>query len=226
MARDCKTAAEILTAISGKDSNDPATLESPFDKVPDYGAACSSGKGLKGARIGVPSSFISNTAGNTVEIAAFNASFDTIRSLGANVQLETNFPDLEAYRNSTNSAIRAVQNPVDFIFGLKDYLSSLTFNPENITDLESLSEFTRNFPAEEYPDRNIGTWDSALQLNLTLESPEYLQAVALNKYLGSTATILGALEKYDLDALILPTSQVSSLISLLCLGSTVDGMLP
>ena len=212
MARDCKTAAHILTAISGKDPNDPATLDAPFDKVPDYAAACSSSQGLKGARIGVPSSFITNTAANMVEIAAFNASFQTIRSLGASVQLETNFPDLAGYRNPNNTAIRSVQNPIDFIFNLKTYLDSLTFNPEGITDLEVLSEFTRNTPAEEYPDRNIGVWDNALSLNLTQESPEYLEAVALNKYLGSNATITGALDKFGLDALILPTSQVRSLL--------------
>ena len=203
MARDCKTAAEILTVIAGKDENDAATDAIPFDTIPDYGKACSAA-GLQGAKIGVPTSFIRQTASNVPEIAAFNASFATIRSAGASVQVNTNFPDLATYRNVSNSGIVL---GTDFIFDLKDYLDQLVENPNDITDLVSLSEFTRTTPEEEFPSRDIETWDEALALNLTQESPEYLAAVAQNMYLGSDATILGALEQYDLDALIIPTSQ-------------------
>jgi amidase len=52
MARDCKTAAALLSVIAGKDTvADPATGDIPFDTIPDYASACTA-DGLKGARIG------------------------------------------------------------------------------------------------------------------------------------------------------------------------------
>lgn len=102
MARDCKTAAQILHVIAGKDPNDNYTSAIPFDTIPDYAAACTA-DGLKGAKIGVPSSFITGYDTILPEIEAFNASFDIIRSLGATVQLNTNFPALAQLENSTDS---------------------------------------------------------------------------------------------------------------------------
>jgi len=210
MARDCKTAAEILSVIAGKDPKDSATSAIPFDTIPDYGKSCTK-NGLKGAKIGVPSSFITTTATNLPDIRAFNSTFDTIRSLGASVQLSTNFPDLAAYRNTTNTS--AVIS-VDFIYDLKDYFDQLVYNPQNVTDLYSLSRFTRNTPAEEYPSRDIARWESSIALNLTQQSPEYFAILAKNMYLGSNATILGALDNYGLDALILPTSQAAGVAAI------------
>lgn len=52
MARECKTAAALLSVIAGKDViNDPATAAIPFSTIPDYAKACTE-NGLKGARIG------------------------------------------------------------------------------------------------------------------------------------------------------------------------------
>ena len=52
MARDCKTAAALLSVIAGKDIvNDPSTASIPFETVPDYAKACTK-HGLKGARLG------------------------------------------------------------------------------------------------------------------------------------------------------------------------------
>jgi amidase len=51
------------------------------------------------------------------------------------------------------------------------------------------------------------TWESALALNLTQTSPQYTVALFADLDLGSNATIKGAINQYNLDALILPTSQ-------------------
>lgn len=75
-----------------------------------------------------------------------------MRDLGASVQLNTNFPAQAEYRNSTNSTL---QNGVDFIAGIEEYFSQLTFNPESVTEINSLIDFTTTFPAEDYPDRDI-----------------------------------------------------------------------
>ena len=102
--------------------------------------------------LGVPSSFITSSDTNLPELIAFNASLPILRDLGASVQLNANFPALAEYRNSTNSTL---QNGVDFIAGIEEYFGLLTSNPESVTDIDSLIDFTTTFPAEEYPDRDI-----------------------------------------------------------------------
>jgi amidase len=70
-----------------------------------------------------------------------------------------------------------------------------------------LINFTQTDPLEDWPDRNTITWQNALALNLTQTSPNYTTALFWDKYLGSNATIEGAISMYNLDALIMPTSQ-------------------
>ena len=86
------------------------------------------------------------------------------------------------------------------------YFKSLKFNPTGITSLQQLLNWTIQFPAEQYPPRSVDLWQAGLDSNLTVTSPAYLAAIAHNAYLGSNATIQGALENYDLDALVLPTA--------------------
>ena len=101
MARDCMSAARLLTVIAGKDPNDNATDAIPFDTVPDYAARCNA-DGLRGARIGIPSNFLAARPPNNVTAAAYNASISTIRSLGATVLENSNFPALADYQNNTS----------------------------------------------------------------------------------------------------------------------------
>lgn len=85
-------------------------------------------------------------------------------------------------------------------------MSQLKFNPTGINDLADLLNWTQHFRAEQYPLRSTDFWSDSLESNLTTESPEYLAAIAHNAYLGSNATIQGALDLYGLDALVLPTA--------------------
>lgn len=211
MAGDCKTAASILSVIAGKDPLDNYTSAIPFNTIPDYAASCTAG-GLKGARIGVPSSFVQSYDGNQPEIVAFNHSFDIMRSLGATVMPNANFPVAAVANDSSipgwgNYGQSQVVLGVDFIVGFERYTSLLTSNPQNIHTVPDLINFTESTPAEDYPDRNVAVWQYAVGLNLTQKSPEYTAALQEDLYLGGEGTILGALDMYNLDALILPSNQ-------------------
>ena len=63
------------------------------------------------------------------------------------VIVETDFSPLSAYNSGGNETI--VLN-ADFIVNLKTYLDELTYNPNNITDLESLRDWTESFPGEDW----------------------------------------------------------------------------
>lgn len=117
----------------------------------------------------------------------------------------------------TFPSLRILQRIVletEFKQGLKDYLSNLATNPNNINNLEELVRYTKTTSEEEYPDRDVAIWESAMKRGLTTKSPEYLKAIKEDKYLGGQGTILGALNNYNLDALILPTSQASTLAAM------------
>ncbi|BFZ63301.1 hypothetical protein YB2330_004423 [Saitoella coloradoensis] len=208
MARTVKDAAHILSAIAGKDQYDNYTSAIPFDTIPDYAANLSS-CGLKGAKIGIPRNAITYTANrtNAPVITAFNSSVQVLSSLGAEIFDNANFPAYAELRNSSNSTI--VLN-LDFETDLANYFSELSYNPQGVHDLADLANYTINDPREDYPDRNIYTWEQAL--NRTAygnTSPEFWAAYQANLYLGGPGGIDGALESMSveggLDALILPT---------------------
>ena len=132
---------------------------------------------------------------NLPEIIAFNASIPVFEKLGATVQLDANFPaqnELESHLKSDRAIIKFT---VDFSAGLEEYLQSLIENPSKISNLADLINYTKNTPVEEYPSRDISRWEEGVALKLTKESPKYLETLATDLRLGSTGTILGALER-------------------------------
>ena len=206
MARTVKDAAYILKAIAGKDPNDNYTLAQPFDTPPDYVAACNF-SALRGKRIGIPRNVIDPTQepDNTV-IAAFNAAVETIRKAGATIVDNTNITSyaLAQYNNGSSETIVL---DADFVSDLPgEYLSMLSYNPNNVHDLADVSTFTHNFPAEDYPDRDTKVWDQSLALGYDNTSPQFWAAYQENLEIAGPQGILGLLANYSLDALILPTN--------------------
>ena len=205
MARTVKDAAYVLQAIAGKDPYDNYTLAQPFDTPPNYVAACNF-SALRGKRIGIPRNVIDPTEepDNTV-IAAFNAALETIKKAGATIVDNTNITSyaLAQYTNGSNENIVL---DADFVSDLPDeYLSMLSYNPNNVHDLADVSNFTHNFLQEDYPDRDTKVWDQSLALGYNNTSPQFWAAYQDNLEIAGPQGILGLLANYSLDALILPT---------------------
>ncbi|KAK3178226.1 hypothetical protein OEA41_000359 [Lepraria neglecta] len=205
MARTVKDAAYVLQAIAGKDPLDNYTLAQPFNTPPDYVAACNF-SALRGKRIGIPRNVIDPTMepDNTV-VAAFNAAVQTIKNAGATIVDNTNITAFALDQYNNGSAENIVLD-ADFISDLADnYLSMLTYNPENVHNLEDVRTFTQRFPQEDYPDRDTGVWDMALAMGYNNTDPRFWAAYQLNLEIAGPQGILGLLTNYSLDALILPT---------------------
>ncbi len=101
MARSVTDAAIILSAMAGRDPRDNATLAQP-PVVPDYTAALDT-NGLSGKRLGVPRKFFSGL--DSVVVAAFNASLETMKGLGATIVDPADFPDFDELAASNNESI-------------------------------------------------------------------------------------------------------------------------
>lgn len=179
----------------------------PFETIPDYASYCKL-DGLKGSRLGIPRNIFpppeNRTEADIQQIAAFDAILPLLRSLGADITDDANYPDVEAYRTETQFSLALdIGMKHDFVA----YTSALKSNPNGIHDLHDLLTWThQNSDIEQYPLRSTDHWSDALASNLTTDSPAYLAAIAHNAYLGSNATIQGALDTYHLDALVLPTA--------------------
>jgi amidase len=201
IARTVKDAAILLSAIAGKDPNDNYTSANPFKAGYEFENSCKH-DALKGLRIGIPRNAFTQSTTNGPEIDAFNASIAIFKAGGATIIDNANFPNLTEYRTQNSSLVLGVE----FEAGVAKYFNGLTYNPNNIHSLQDLIHFTETFPAEDYPDRNVNTWLAAVAYNMTTSSPEYLAARYNDLIAGSIATELGALDKYNLDVLIMPSS--------------------
>ncbi|KIW07331.1 uncharacterized protein PV09_02181 [Verruconis gallopava] len=210
MARTVKDAAYVLQAIAGYDPSDNYTSAIPDSgRLPDYVAACNY-SALLGARIGIPRNVIDLLSDNTTgpQTDAFERAIAVLRAAGATIVDDANFTAAAEFLNSTSET--EVLN-ADFIVNLASYLAALTYNPNKVTSLEEVRQFTQQFPLEDYPDRNTAIWDDALdsqRYNNT--DPRFWAAYQRDLYFGGDGGLLGTLESNKLDAVILPTNFASS----------------
>jgi amidase len=206
MTRTVKDAAYILQAIAGPDPSDNYTSAIPNNgSIPDYVSACKIDS-LQGVRIGVARNVLDIYSAylDAPVVEAFEQAVAEIEAAGA-IIVDANFTGFEAYTSDNNETL--VLN-ADFLVNLKTYFSELTYNPHNITDLAQLTAFTHAFPAEDYPDRDTGAWDGpegALTQGWDNTDPRFWKAYQANLYYGGEGGILGALERTNTSAVLLPT---------------------
>jgi amidase len=218
MARTVKDAAYILQAIAGFDPADNYTSAIPWANnstttpAPDYVAACQF-DALQGKRIGVPRNAIGAPDRYSAPIyAAFESALTVLRNAGAIIVENTNYTAYDAYLNST--AEGTVLN-ADFGPNLATYLAQLTYNPNQVHNLEDIRNFTQHFSAENYPDRDTADFDAALGLNFTNTSPQFWAAYQQDLFLGGEGGILGALATYNLDAVVVPSAVASGISAII-----------
>lgn len=217
MARTVKDAAYLLQAIAGVDSHDNYTSAIPNNgTLPDYVAACDY-SAYAGARIGVARNVVEIWADYTDPpvLAAFETAISEIEKAGATI-VDANFTAFEAWQTDGNETL--VLN-ADFLVNLATYFSELTYNPYNITNLAQERAFTRSSKQEDYPDRDTGAWDSALNQTWNNTSPLFWPAYQANLYYGGEGGILGALSRNNVSAVLLPTQLSPSIPALV--GSPV-----
>ena len=203
IAGTVKDAAYMLTAIAGKDNFDNWTSTQPYDQTPNYALACDY-FGLKGARIGIPRNGIDHYLDNSTRpvMMTFEKALRTMQDAGARIIEETNFSQFDPPAFSRNSSIVL---DTDFAAGVSDYLSLLTTNPNNLQGLPDIIRFTKTDSREQYPNRDTYVWDRLVARNITNDSLESWAAYTANLVMGGDQGVVGALDRHNLDALVMPT---------------------
>jgi amidase len=222
MARTVKDAAYLLQAIAGPDPKDNYTSAIPQNSIPmlpDYVAACDAAA-LEGARIGVPTNaielFLQFDNTSRPEVDAFFAALDIFKGTSATVVGNANFTNLTEWANSS-AETKVLQ--ADFITNLAAYLDQLVENSNNITSLADVLRFTQASAAgvEEFPSRNTATWEEALEPDTGFNNsdPRFFAYLQENRFLGGDGGLIGALNRHDLDAMILPSSFAPSFAAII-----------
>ena len=203
MAKTVRDAAHLLTAIAGRDPQDNWTDAQPFSIPPDYARACRL-SALRGARIGIPRNGISPhlTEASEPIMAAFESALDLMRHAGASLVDHADFAsyDKQSYVRNTKIVLGT-----DFESGLEHYLANLQTNPHHLRNLKDLLRFTQNHPLENAGDHDLIAWENQIKRNLTSDSEESRAAYQANVNAGEHDGVVGALDRYNLDVLVMPT---------------------
>ncbi|KAF7893633.1 uncharacterized protein EAF02_001171 [Botrytis sinoallii] len=203
MTKTVKDAAYVLQSIAGVDPLDNYTSAIPYGANLDFVNACNI-SALKGTRLGVPQNVISlmsdNSTGSMLE--AFNKSLAILRSAGAIIIENTDFPTAQ---ESIDNGLLTVQIvAADFVVAVEKYLNLLVYNPHNIKDLPDIREWTQSSPLEGYPNKPTDVWDAALQ-NWNNTDYEFWRTYQRALDWGNEGGLLGVIERYKLDAVVLPS---------------------
>ncbi|KAI0321533.1 amidase signature enzyme [Amylostereum chailletii] len=202
MARSVADAAAILTIIAGRDPLDNFTLAQPAI-VPNFSQALNP-NALRGVRLGVPRLFQSDDPNIT---AAFNASIELIRSLGATVIDPAEFPDAEELLASNNETTVL---DTDFKVDVQNYIEGLLAVPTNVTDLADLIAFNIAHADEELVQPFYTDQSEFIASENTTMDAAYFAALAADADLGRTRGIDATLAMFNLDAILLPTDGFTS----------------
>ncbi|KAF8523735.1 amidase signature enzyme [Hysterangium stoloniferum] len=197
MCRSVADAAAILSVIAGPDKLDNFSLLQP-SPVPDYTKALKP-NALKGVRLGIPRLFGSSDANIT---AAFNASVEIIKSLGAIIVDPAEFPNAVELRASHNSSIVL---SADFKADVNNYIAGLLEVPTGVTNLADLIAFNTAHADEELIPPFYTSQSQFIASENTTLNDAYFTALAFDKELGATNGIDATLKKFNLDAILLPT---------------------
>ncbi|KAI1087071.1 glutamyl-tRNA amidotransferase subunit A [Rostrohypoxylon terebratum] len=200
MTRTVKDAAYLLTAIAGPSKYDNATSSIPFDKIPNYVESCQ-GKGtkLRGIRLGVP--YVSD---DPYIAKSFKSALKTLSKAGVTIVHGVKYRSEEEW-DAWDESERKKPMDAEFQSSIRRWCSELTENPQNITSVDDIIEFTKETKEEEFPQRNIERFLGA-QKSPGIDAPE--TQVALKKMLRCCGEdgILGALKDYKLDGLVFPNT--------------------
>ena len=190
--------------MAGRSDRDERTWNIPFDPIPDFTKFCR-GTDLSGIRIGVPRNTWEDDSPVPIK-DSFESALKTLSSAGANVVDNANFPKADAFKK-LNNQVKGIVRSSEFKRDIVRYLQRLETNPNNIHSAEDIIEFTKTFPGEGYPERDIGKflWTQAEGVNI--DSEKYREMVKQEQFFGGEGGILGAMEKYNLDVLVVPADQ-------------------
>jgi amidase len=195
--RTVADAATVLGCMTGVDSRDPSTAASAGKFYTDYRQFLDA-NGLRGARIGIARQVYFGYSSRADAIA--NAAIERMKELGAEIIDPADIPTAQEMASSKSELTVLL---FELKAGLNKYLAELASSP--VRTLADIITFNNEHASEEL--KYFGQ-EHFLQAEATssLDDPIYLQALDENHRLSRQEGIDAVMDKYNLDALVMPTS--------------------
>ncbi|KAK0610365.1 amidase, partial [Bombardia bombarda] len=204
LTRTVKDAAYMLNIMAGRSEQDKGTWSIPFEQIPDYTTFCG-GTDLRGVTIGVPRNAFPSDPTSPIMIS-FEAALKTLATAGATVVDNADFSDAKGfmkYNQEIRGIVRSSANNRD----MPAYLETLEHNPNNLRSSGDIKAWIEEHPElEDYPLRDTGKLAWMLKEGINVDSDKYKDMLEKEKYYGGPGGIVGAMEKYQLDLLAVPSS--------------------
>lgn len=194
----------MLSNMAGRSELDPTTWHIPFEPIPDFTTYCK-GTDLKGITIGVPRNAFNGSSTPRPIMDSFESALKILSSAGANVIDSADFPAAEEFRK-LNQQVKGIVRSSEFRRDIVDYITTLETNPNDIHSVEDIINFTKTFPAESYPEHDIGKFLWTQAEGIDVDSNKYKRMVEQERFFGGEGGILGAIEKHKLDVLVTPST--------------------
>ncbi|OCH91174.1 amidase signature enzyme [Obba rivulosa] len=205
MCRCVADAAAVLSVIAGRDPLDGHTTAAP-EPVPNYTTALQK-DGLHGAIFAVPPYQNQDEA----VVKAFSEALDTLRAMGATVLEPADFPDFDRPTSFKNE-YHVLET--EFKVGIEKYIAGLLEVPTGVRTLADLIKFNIEHADKELVEPYWTDQSIFIKSNERSVDDAYRAALAAGKETGMRY-IDGALDGYQADALVMPTS-ISSHAAAIC----------
>jgi len=193
MTRTVKDAALLLTALAGIDREDKISPSSGDQGAKDY-APFLKEDGLKGARIGVARNYFGFHPG--VETVMVNA-LKALKDQGAILIETTELPKSDQFSSAELTVFE-----YEMKAGVNAYLAKLG-DRAPVKTLKEVIDFNKTHATQELPYFGQELL-IRMQAKGSLESYEYIEALAKCRRLSRTEGIDPVMEKHHLDAIIAP----------------------
>jgi amidase len=203
MCRTVRDAAILLSALTGVDPDDAATVPSLGKWHPDYSQFCDPA-GLKSARIGVARKYFGFS--EAVD-ALMEQSLDVMRRQGSTI-IDPADIDTFGKFDSTEFLVLLYELKSD----LNAYLARLS--GASVHTLKDVIEFNERNRSKEMPYFGQDVFVQA-ESKGPLTDKEYLDALAKNHQYARSEGIDALMDKNNLDAIVAPTAGPAWLIDLL-----------
>jgi len=201
MARTVADAAILLGALTGLDERDPSTKSGAKRGLRDYSKFLDP-YGLKGARIGVAR----NMAGSDARIMKiFQSCIDVMKSLGAVIIDPANVPNFNGFAKTELAVLH-----FEFKADLNSYLAGANARVKSMQDVIKFNEDNKARVLQYFGQERMLT----AQETTGLRDRKYRDALSKNRLLTRKNGIDVTMQKYRLDAIVVPSGGPSWMIDL------------
>ncbi|KAI1737184.1 putative amidase [Xylaria scruposa] len=201
LTRTVKDAAYMLSSMAGRSDLDDRTWNIPFEKIPDFTDFCDTD--LAGIRIGIPRNAFPDDVPAPI-MTSFKYAQKILEMAGAKIVDNANFTAAKEFQK-LNQQVKGIVRSSEFKKDIVKYLETLKTNPNEIHSAEDIINFTKTFPLEDYPGKDIGKFMWTQEEGIDVDSERYKAMVEQELYYGGEGGILGAMNKHKLDVLIIPS---------------------